>query len=107
MSAHGDFGQLFGFYRGKVVRHEKKNGLCKVFIPGVYPDAYEQTPDDLPDAEQASPLFGGATRGNGMYSIPDVGAVVWCFFQNGDQNLPVYFATTYLADEGTSGFDEV
>lgn len=83
MAQHGDLGQLFGFYRGRVVKHGK-SGFCKVFIPGVYPDKYEYMPDYLPDAEQASPVFGGGTQRNGMISIPDVGATVWCFFQNGD-----------------------
>ena len=97
---------LFGFYRGKVVKH-CKDGFCKVFIPGIYPDEFENNPDALPDAEQASPLFGGGTQGNGMISIPDVNATVWCFFQNGDQNLPVYFAMSFPNDEGTSPFGEV
>ena len=30
-----------------------------------------------------------------MFSYPNVGATVWCFFQNNDQNFPVYFAATY------------
>ena len=83
VAIHGDMSGLFGFYRGKVVKH-CKDGFCKVFIPGIYPDEFENNPDALPDAEQASPLFGGGTQGNGMISIPDVNATVWCFFQNGD-----------------------
>ena len=107
MATHGDFGGLFGFYRGKVVKHCEKSGFCKVFIPGIYPEEFEKEPDSLPDAEQAAPLFGGGTQGNGMVSIPDVDATVWCFFQNGDQNLPVYFAMSFPNDEGTSPFDMV
>ena len=63
-----------------------------MFIPGVYPDESEANPDTLPPAEQAAPLFGGANLGNGSFSYPNIGAIVWCMFQNGDQNLPVYFA---------------
>ena len=106
MTANGSQNDLFGFYRGIVKKH-LANGMCKVFIPGVYPREYENHPDSLPDAEQASPLFGGGTGGNGAVSYPDVEATVWCFFQNGDQNLPVYFAQTLLCDEGTSPFSKV
>lgn len=39
-------------------------------------------------------MFGGTNKGNGMFSYPNIGSVVWCFFQNGDQNFPVFFAAT-------------
>lgn len=39
-------------------------------------------------------MFGGLTDGDGEFSYPHINSVVWCFFQNGDQNLPVYFAST-------------
>lgn len=85
-----------GFYRGKVVqRSSNKHGLLKIWIPGVYPDEWEQSPAKLPDAEPASPLFAGCNGGNGMFSYPNIGSTVWCFFQNEDQNFPVYFAATY------------
>ena len=102
----GDSNGLFGFYRGEVIKH-LKNGKCKVFIPGIYPEDFKKLPDNLPDAEQASPIFGGGTDKNGTFSYPMIGAIVWCFFQNGDQNLPVYFAQTYTTDKDTSGFDSV
>ena len=31
----------------------------------------------------------------GLFSIPKVGSKVWCFFENGNINHPVYFATAY------------
>jgi len=52
----------------------------------VYPDEwndYEKV-DKLPSAEQASSLAFGAVKGNGMFSYPNIGSVVWCFFERGD-----------------------
>lgn len=85
--------RLTGFYRGQVIQH-LDGGRCKVFVPGVYPDRYADSPDDLPPAEQAAPLFGGTCLGNGTFSYPNIGTVVWLFFENEDQNRPVYFAAT-------------
>ena len=31
----------------------------------------------------------------GMFSIPEVGAMLWVFFRNGDPQFPVYFAASY------------
>lgn len=86
---------LNGFYRGIVLKH-LANGKCKIWIPGVYPDEWkeEKNIDLLPSAEQASPLTFGAAHGNGIFSYPNINAVVWCFFERGDQNFPVYFAST-------------
>jgi Phage-related baseplate assembly protein. len=85
--------KLYGFFRGTVVRHED-NLRCKIFIPSIYPDGFKDHPEKLPSAEQASPVFCGANKGNGMFSYPNIGATVWCFFENGDQTRPVYFAST-------------
>lgn len=35
----------------------------------------------------------------GLFSIPNVGAHVYCFFINGDENFPVYFASAYSQDD--------
>ena len=53
------FDKLNGFYRGTVLQH-MSNGMCKVFVYGVYPDDWQTSPELLPPAEQASPLFAGA-----------------------------------------------
>lgn len=82
-----------GFYRGKVIQH-LNYGKCKIFVPSVYPSELENKPEMLPDAEQASPLFGGTNNGNGMFSYPNIGTIVWVFFENENQNRPVYFAAT-------------
>lgn len=85
--------RLAGVYRGKVLQH-MTHGYCKIMIYGVYPNEWESQPELLPKAEQASPLFGGSYDGNGTFSYPNVGATVWCMFANGDQNLPIYFASS-------------
>lgn len=45
---------------------------------------YRMTPWSLPSAEQAAPLFGGTYNGNGMFSYPNIGSIVWVFFENCD-----------------------
>lgn len=92
-----------GFYRGKVLKHLSK-GKMKVFVYGVFNDEYDsyEESDSLPDCEIAAPLFGGNNRGNGMFSYPNLGTIVWVFFQNGDQNYPVCFACT----QGDLGVDQ-
>ena len=76
---------LQGFYRGVVLKH-LANGCCKIWIPSVFPIEWASyaNADLLPTAEQASPLSFGATNGLGIYSYPNIGSVVWCFFENGD-----------------------
>jgi len=32
---------------------------------------------------------------SGMFSVPEVGAMLWVFFRNGDPMFPVYFAASY------------
>ena len=99
--------KLTGFYRGIVLKH-LSNGFCKVWIPGVYPDEWNsyESADMLPSAEQAAPLGFGSCSGLGLFSYPNIGATVWCFFQNGDQNLPVYFAATLGGQEASANWDK-
>lgn len=40
----------------------------------------------------------------GMFSIPEVGAMLWVFFRNGDPQYPVYFAASYGAEEWGSAY---
>lgn len=98
--------KLYGFYRGKVLKH-LSNGYCKIWIPSIYPDKWSTTDqaDNLPSAEQASPLSFGANNGLGIFSYPNIGSIVWCFFQNGDQNLPVYFASTLGSKNASKEWD--
>lgn len=99
------FDKLNGFYRGKVLEH-MSNGMCKVFVYGVYPDEWQNSPEKLPPAEQASALFAGSNMGNGVFSYPNLGATVWCFFANGDQNYPVYFAATLGGSSASQRWNE-
>lgn len=95
-----------GFYRGKVLaRSNSKHGRVKIWIPGVYPEEWENSPENLPDAEPAMPLFAGCNGGNGMFSYPNINSTVWCFFANNDQNMPVYFAATYGGTDAAGQFD--
>lgn len=99
--------KLYGFYRGIVLKHLSR-GQCKIWIPAVYPDEwndYEKV-DKLPSAEQASSLAFGAVKGNGMFSYPNIGSVVWCFFERGDQNCPVYFASTLGGEKAEKQWDK-
>lgn len=94
-----------GFYRGTVIqRSSNRSGRLKIWIPGVYDESWIDQPSKLPDAEPASPLFAGCLNGNGMFSYPNIGSTVWCFFQNEDQNLPVYFAATYAGTDPAGQF---
>ena len=99
--------QLNGFYRGIVMKH-LSNGKCKIWIPSIYPKEWstENNIDLLPSAEQASPLQFGASDGNGIFSYPGVGAIVWCFFERGDQNYPVYFASTLGGPQNIDSADK-
>ena len=40
-----------------------------------------------------------STLASGVFSIPNVGAHVWCFFEGGDVNCPVYFASSYGTED--------
>lgn len=86
--------QFFNNFRGEVKTHEA-NGFCRIFIPGIYPDEWGTTSvQNLPIAEPAQPLFAGGNDSNGTFQYPDIGSVVWLFFEYGDISRPVYFACT-------------
>lgn len=51
------------------------------------PYAYAYTPSDY------------STLASGSFSIPNVGAHVWCFFEGGDVDCPVYFASSYGTED--------
>jgi uncharacterized protein involved in type VI secretion and phage assembly len=77
-------------YRGLVVDDQdpSKKGRCKIRIMGIY----DNIPDEaLPWALYSDPFMGGQV-GFGGFIVPDIGSMVWCFFENGDHMQPVYFA---------------
>jgi uncharacterized protein involved in type VI secretion and phage assembly len=97
--------KLFGVYFGKVLKH-LPHGRCKIFIPVAYSEKYEDEPERLPSARQASPLFAGSYDGNGVFTYPNIGSTVLCFFLNGDVNFPMYFASL-LGGENAFGQYEI
>lgn len=97
--------KLAGVYRGTVLQH-LSHGYCKILIHGVYPQEWASQPDNIPKAEQASPIFAGTNNGNGTFSYPNISSTVWCMFANGDQNLPIYFAAA-LGGENAFGQHEI
>lgn len=98
--------RVTGFYRGKVVAHST-NGKCKIFWPGVTPGDFEDKPDELPDAEQAAPLFASGPQNNGVFFYPDIGTFVWGFFANEDVNYPVYFASSIFSDSNSPHYSNI
>lgn len=49
---------------------------------------------------QARPSYNNAAKG--MFSVPNVGAHVWVFFEGGDITRPIYFAYSYTGAEWSS-----
>jgi hypothetical protein len=49
---------------------------------------------------QARPSYNNAAKG--MFSVPNVGAHVWVFFEGGDVTRPIYFAYSYTGAEWSS-----
>ena len=88
-------------YRG-IVKAHGSHGKCKIFVPGVY--AESTITSDLPDAEPAQSLFAGCNSGQGVFQYPLVGSTVWVFFENGDHNRPIFFATSLGGTEASQNF---
>lgn len=84
--------RLEGVFLGTVLKH-LPHGRCKIYIPAAYHEVYDHNPDYLPSALQATTIFAGNHDGNGVFSYPNIGSTVICFFLNGDANFPIYFAS--------------
>jgi hypothetical protein len=95
---YGDDVQEFPhIYRGVVedTNDPARAGRIRVRILGVHSDNVDYVPtDSLPWAISATPIgtSGGGLRNIGTYKVPDIGSHVFCFFEAGDHNFPVYFA---------------
>lgn len=88
--------RYYGFYRG-VVLQCLNYGFCRIQIPGIL----EPTKGDintLPLAEPAQSLGGGRDN-NGKFMYPDLNSIVWCFFEGGNLERPVYFATSFVRSD--------
>jgi hypothetical protein len=93
--------KLNAIYRGVVEKNHSdplKMGRCKIRVFGVHTDIKEEgategiPTDHLPWAEPATPIFGGVSK-VGIYGVPEQGAHVFLFFENGHILQPRYFAT--------------
>lgn len=74
-----------GFYRGIVLNVDDplQAGRIKIRVFSVYDDIPE---DVIPWAEYADPFLSMG------FFVPDVGDMLWVFFDNGNHMTPVYFA---------------
>jgi len=94
--------KFFGNYRGKVVDNNDPNhlGRIKVNVFGVF-DGIEV--EELPWVVPAFPLFSGSGLDSGWFAIPSLNSYVWCFFEAGDHEQPVYFAEAPSGAYGIPG----
>lgn len=83
--------KLDGFYRAEVLSNEDPLKLGRVKL-NVFTRFNGIDKEDLPWAVPAMSLFTGSGSGYGGFVVPEVGSYVWCFFEVGDFNQPVYFA---------------
>jgi len=83
--------QILGNHRGTVVNNldPLKQNRIQVRVHGFF-DGVEDS--HLPWAAAAFPLLTGSGAGFGWFGVPAIGAMVFCFFEQGDYNAPVYFA---------------
>lgn len=83
--------KYYGFYRGQVAQC-LTNGFCRILIPDIL-EIIRGDVNTLPLAEPAQSIGGGLVE-NGTYMYPEEGSIVWCFFEGGNVERPVYFATS-------------
>lgn len=99
MDLKKDSTKFTSMYRGKVLDNDDpdKLGRIKVNVLGIFDEIDSEY---LPWAVPAQPLFTGSGSGYGHFAVPEVGSYVWCFFEQGDHNQPVYFAEALTAVHG-------
>jgi hypothetical protein len=86
-------------YRGEVMNDVDPMGLGRVQVK-VHPMFSTLETTDLPWAVPAPSLFSGAGNGYGEYITPEIGSWVFVFFEAGDFQQPVYFASAPTAQVG-------
>ena len=84
--------KYYGHYRGQV-KQCLNNGFCRIWIPGIL-ECVDNDINTLPLAEPAQPIGGGDDMDSGSYAYPALESIVWCFFEGGNIERPVYFATS-------------
>jgi hypothetical protein len=80
-----------GIYRGKVVSNTDPDKLGRIKIE-IWPMFEGILADALPWAIPAYPIFEGSGTGIGYFAVPKIDTLVYCFFENGNFNQPIYFA---------------
>ena len=81
---------FYGNYRGEVVSVSDKKEAARVRIRVM--GVYDNVPDSaLPWAQYADPFFMSGVD-SGSQIIPDIGDMVWVFFEGGNHTQPIYFA---------------
>ena len=85
-------------YRGVVESNEDplKLGRCKVRVPSVHGQLTYPI-DVLPWARPIAPSPVNDHRGS--VNIPEVGDIVWVFFEGAVKDFPVYFGGTYSTSD--------
>lgn len=92
--------KMTGIYRARVEGNNDPEKLGRIRAR-IYP-AFSDI-DDINTIPWAVPAFGlweGAGTNVGSFTVPDVGTFVFCFFEAGDVNQPVYFAEAQTAVHG-------
>lgn len=90
--------KIYGNKRGVVLDNEDPldAGRVKIRVFGVYDDLPE---DAIPWSLYSDPFMGGNSDVGGMF-VPDLGSHVWVFFEEGEQDQPVYFAGAPARSDG-------
>ena len=104
--------KIMGIYRGVVEDNDDplKAGRCRIRIFGIHTDTTiksvtEGIPtNELQWSEPALPIIEGAVTGYGLWGVPQEGAHVFVFFENGNHMQPRYFASVPGITSGTADF---
>lgn len=100
--------KFFAIYRAKVVSisDPMSGGRVQVRVFGIHSQDVQEVPNDtLPWAYPATVSMGDTDTG-GFFVLPAVESIVWVFFDGGNHNFPVYFASAPNKDNWNTDADE-
>ena len=85
-------------YRGIVEDNVDPNNLgrCKIRVPSVHGELSYPV-NILPWARPI--VLSPVKKCRGSVNLPDIGDIVWVFFEGSDKEFPVYFGGTYATDD--------